>query len=169
MKKAQITNYIREDNKEIISFIKETEITNNNEANKFKNILTELKDIEKEFLIPIIKNKKEKYAEYKIVLEKEKEIKEKADFIKSLISNKLTEWNNSKVITTEKGGILETKIITNSYVKKYKELVIEIEDIDKVPDEFITKYLNFSQVKKVYKDKKEQIKGLKIYEREVIK
>lgn len=171
MKKTQIVNYIKEDNKEIIDFIKESSITNNNEANKLKNILAELKEIEKEYLIPIVKSKKNKYLKYKEVQQKEKDIRDKADLIKSLISNKLTEWNDSLIISNRDGDIIEAKIITNNIVKRYLQIEIEVVDINEVDEKYITitKILKYNDIKKEFKENHQQIKGLKITEREVIK
>lgn len=169
MKKAQIANYIKEDNKEIVKFIKEVNITSNNEANKLKNILAELKEVEAEYLIPIIKSKKNKYLIYKEVQQKEKEIRDKADFIKSLISNKLTEWNDSLITSNRDGEIIEAKIITNNLVKKYLQIEIEILDISAVDDKYITKILKYNDIKRDFKENHQQIKGLKITEKEVIK
>lgn len=104
-------------------------------------------------LLSLIQHNKKNLETYLFEQEQQraKELKEETGF------NKIESKNLSKIETKQESGV--------SYRTDY---IIEITDIEKVPDKYIIKTIDEKAVKEYMKDGKKAIPGLKVTEKKII-
>lgn len=178
---AKITTTIEKMNSKILSDPKRVEKLKNDikeeivindklDADQVRQLIIGWKKVEDTILTPLTTAKKESYDLYKIDQTAEKTAKTTLSEIKQELVDKFNAFalpiaqQEEDANTTNKKT--EHSINTTGLRKQPDKYIVHVEDINKIPTEYLTITPNESKIIEYFKKNKEELEGIKI---EVIK